>query len=106
MQYFEAVKEGRVRVQVAIDILQSVAGPCYPMLFLKIGVMNWTPVGEESPYSVVPGKNSTAAVALCDAEGNTKTMTPWISLGQAEEYAKALSAKGLAKYDGEVKLPI
>ncbi len=106
MDYFEAVQQGRARVQEAINVLQEVVGQCYPMLFLKIGVGDWTPVGTEMLYSVVPGKADTAAIVVCDVEGNSKAMSTWVPRAQAEEYAGALAAKGIAKFDGEVKLPI
>jgi len=105
LDYFEAVQQGRARVQEAINVLQPVAGQCYPMLFLKIGAGAWTPVGKEMLYSVVPGKSETAAVVVCDAEGNSKAMTPWIAASLAEDYARSLGSKGLARFEGEVKLP-
>ena len=106
MGYFEAVQEGRVRVQRAVETLQEVAGPCYPLLFLKMGVKGWTPVGEESLFSVVKGKNSTAAIVLCDSDGNSKTMSAWIPAPEAESLTNSLASKGIPRYDGEVKLPI
>ena len=45
MDYFAAVQEGRSRVNRAVAMLQGVAGPSYPMLFLKLGNPEWTPVG-------------------------------------------------------------
>jgi hypothetical protein len=107
LDYFEAVQVGRQRVKDAIDALQAVVGPCYPMLFLKIGVSDWTPVGEEMLHAVVPGKNDTAAVVICDSEGNAKTMSStWVSQAKADEYSRTLIARGIPKFDGEVKLPI
>lgn len=106
MNYFEAVQQGKARVQDAVNFLQQVAGPCYPMLFLKVGSGTWSPVGEEMLYSVVPGKSGAAAVVICDAEGNSKAMTTWIQAALAEEHARSLGAKGLAKFEGEVNLPI
>lgn len=106
MDYFEAVQQGRARVKDAIDVLQSVAGACYPMLFLKIGISDWTPVGEEMLHSVVPGKNDTAAVIICDRDGNSKTMSSWVTPSKAEEYSLTLTSRGVAKFEGEVKLPI
>ncbi|MDA4124472.1 MAG: hypothetical protein OK438_03370 [Thaumarchaeota archaeon] len=106
MDYFEAVQEGRVRVQEAINVLQPVVGQCYPMLFLKIGVGDWTPVGTELLYSLVLGKADTAAVVLCDSEGNSKAMSSWIPRAKAEEYTGMLAGKGIPRFEGEVKLPI
>ena len=106
MDYFEAVQQGRARVKDAIDVLQSVAGVCYPMLFLKIGVFDWTPVGEEMLYAAVPGKNDTAAIAICDRDGNAKTMSAWVTPVKAEEYSLTLAARGIPKFDGDVKLPV
>jgi hypothetical protein len=106
LNYFEAVQQGRARVQDAVNVLQEVAGQCYPMLFLKAGGGAWSPVGAEMFYAVVPGKSETAVVVICDGDGNSKAMTPWIPGNTAEEHARALGAKGLAMFKGEVKLPI
>ncbi len=106
MDYFTAVQEGRSRVNKAIEALQEVAGPSSPVLFLKMESQDWTPVGEEKLFAVVKGKNSTAALVVCDSEGNAKAISGWFPEIQAERYAVALAAKGIPKFDGEVKLPI
>jgi hypothetical protein len=106
LDYFEAVQQGRGRVQEAINILQDVVGQCYPMLFLKIGPSEWTPVGTEMFYSTVPGKADTAAIVVCDADGNSKAMSTWLSKSNADEFVRTLAAKGLSKFEGEVNLPI
>lgn len=90
----------------AVELLQSVAGVCYPMLFLKIGVEDWTPVGTEMLYSLVPGKNQTTALVICDAEGNSKAMSTWLEEAKAGEYSAKLAGMGIGKFEGEVKLPI
>ncbi len=76
------------------------------MLFLKLGLTDWTPVGEEMLHKVVPGKNSTAALVVCDAEGNSKAMSTWVPEAKAEEYARILESKGVPQFPGDVKLPI
>jgi hypothetical protein len=106
LDYFEAVQKGRARVQDAVDVLQVIAGQCYPLLFLKVGSSTWTPVGEEKLYAVVQGKSGTAALVICDAEGNSKAMTPWVPATKAEEHARSLGSKGIARFEGEVRLPI
>lgn len=106
MDYFAAVQEGRDRVKRAVDLLQEVAGSASPVLFLKMDVENWTPVGEESLFSVVDGKNGTAAVVVCDEDGNAKAISAWVSAEQAENYARAMESKGLPRFRGEVRLPI
>lgn len=106
MDYFAAVKEGRARVNKAVSALQEVAGPCYPMLFLKLGVTDWTPVGEEMLHKVVPGKNRTAALVVCDGDGNSKAMSPFVSEDRAKEFSKNLELKGIPVFPGDVKLPI
>ncbi len=90
----------------AIAVLQEVAGLCYPMLFLKLGVSDWTPVGEEMLHKVVPGKNETAALVVCDGDGNSKAMSTWVTVEMADQYSKALELKGIPVYPGDVKLPI
>lgn len=89
-----------------MDALQDVAGPCYPMLFLKLGLKDWTPVGEEMVHQVVPGKDRTAALVICDSEGNSKAMSAWVPEGRAAEFSKELGRRGVAVYSGDVKLPI
>ncbi len=106
MDYFSAVQEGRKRVNAATGLLQEVAGPCHPMLFLKIGAQSWTPVGEELLQQLIPGKEGTSAVVLCDSDGNAKTMSDWLPKEKAEEIANSLSSKGIPVFVGEVKLPI
>ncbi len=105
-QYFAAVQEGRRRVNRAVALLQEVAGPSYPMLFLKVGLEEWTPVGEETLQKIIPGKDDRAAIVLCDSDGNSKAMTSWMTPSRAAEHSKTLEARGLAVFPGEVKLPI
>ena len=106
MDYFSAVQEGRRRVNEAVALLQDVAGPSYPMLFLKMGLEDWTPVGGEMLQKVLPGKEEKAAVVICDSDGNSKAMSAWLTAAKASECSKILEARGLAPYPGDVKLPI
>jgi hypothetical protein len=106
LDYFEAVQEGRKRVDSAMVVLQEVAGPCYSMLFLKLGTFDWTPVGKEQLHAVVPGKDNTSALVICDADGNAKAMSSWVSVERAEELAKILESKGIPRFRGKVGLPI
>lgn len=100
------MQTGRSRVKRALETLQDVAGPSYPVLFLKMGVQEWIPVGEEELFALVPGKGGTTAVVVCDSDGNAKAMSQWSSHDDAERVSGALASKGLARYDGEVKLPV
>jgi hypothetical protein len=106
LDYFTAVQMGRARVKQALEALQDVAGPSYPVLFLKMGIQDWTPVGEEELFALVRGKGGTAAVVVCDSDGNAKALSSWSSLVDAERAAHALESKGFARYKGEVKLPV
>jgi hypothetical protein len=106
MDYFTAVNEGRKRSARAVSMLQEVAGPCHPMLLLKLGVTPWAPVGEESMQKVVPGKNETAALVICDSDGNSKAMSGWFPRHEADEISKGLERKGVPVFPGDVKLPI
>ena len=106
MDYFAAVQEGRSRVSQAVSTLQAVAGPSYPMLFLKMGLQSWTPVGDEMLHKVIPGKNGTAALVICDADGNAKAMSSWVATSKASELAARLESKGIPDFPGDVKLPI
>lgn len=106
MDYFAAVQEGRKRVNNAVAVLQEVAGPSYPMLFLKLGVSEWTPVGEEMMHKVVPGKGGTSALVICDPEGNAKAMSGWFPSDRARTLAKVLESRKIQSFSGDVKLPI
>ena len=106
MDYFQAVQEGKTRVQHAIKLLQEVAGPSYPVLFIKTGRTDWTPVSEENLYSIIDRKNSTAAVVICDSDGNTKAMSTWLSREDAAKSASLLQSRGIDMFRGDVKLPI
>lgn len=106
MDYFDAVQTGRARAKRSLETLQGVAGPAYPVLFLKMGMQEWTPVGEEELFSLVSGKEEKAAVVICDSDGNSKAMTSWLERSDAERVAADLKVKGLAHYVGEVKLPV
>ena len=106
MDYFSAVQKGKERVRAAVQSLSEVAGPSSPVLFLKMGVEQWTPVGEEELLSVVDGKENTAALVLCDAEGNAKAMSGWLGRHIPDGFAKELETKGHRKYGGQVKLPV
>ena len=90
----------------AVGALQEVAGPSYPMLFLKLGDSNWDPVGDEMLQKLIPGKNESAAIVICDADGNSKAMSGWLAVQSAEECSRKLVLKGVPVYSGEVKLPI
>lgn len=106
MDYFSAVKIGRARVQRAVEVLQETAGLSYPVLFLKEGKDDWTPVGDEVLCSLFRGKDALASVVLCDSEGNAKAMSEWVSRDEAERFISSLAAKGIQKYEGEVQLPV
>jgi len=106
LNYFEAVQLGRSRAKAAVDLLQGIAGASHPTLFLKMGVTEWTPVGEEMLYALVPGKNSTAAVVICDGDGNSKSMSDFVSALESVRISGALAAKGFQRFEGEVKLPV
>lgn len=104
--YFQGVQLGKARVKKSLDLLQEVAGPSHPVLFLKMGVTNWTPVGEEELCALVAGKEGKAAVVVCDSDGNAKAMSAWLSRADAERISGELRAKGLGGYGGEVNLPV
>ncbi len=106
MDYFGAVQVGRRRVNQAISLLQSVAGPSHAVLFLKLGVAEWTPVGEEMLQKVIPGKQGTAALVICDSDGNSKAMSAWLPDEKVSEDSRLLEARGIQVFDGDVKLPI
>ena len=106
MDYFAAVQEGRRRVSRAVAVLQEVAGPSYPMLFLKLGAFDWKPVGDEMMHKVIPGKEGAAALVICDAEGNAKAMSRWLPADRAQNLAKALQSREIPSFPGDVKLPI
>jgi hypothetical protein len=105
MDYFSAVQMGKARVKRAVEFLQEVAGPSYPVLFLQEGKSEWTPVNDEILYSQVAGKNSTAAIVLCDGDGNPKAMSDWVPEARAAEFSALLDSRGISRFRGEVRLP-
>jgi len=90
----------------AVAVLQEVAGPSHSVLFLKLGVSDWAPVGNEMMYKIVPGKEGTAALVVCDAEGNAKAMSGWLPAERVQTLAKALESREIPSFPGDVKLPI
>lgn len=76
------------------------------MLFLKMGVQQWTPVGTEMFWKAVPGKDGTEALVVCDGDGNAKTMSAFVPQEKAQAFSKNLADRGIAEFEGEVKLPI
>ncbi len=106
MDYFKAVQEGKRRVQSALSLLEEAAGPSHAVLFMKTGRTDWSPVGEENLYSTIDGKDGTAAVVICDSDGNTKAMSGWLLMEDAAKSASILQSRGLSHFLGEVKLPI
>jgi hypothetical protein len=93
-------------VKDALEVLQEAAGPSNAMLFLKLGVAGWEPVGEEMLFATLEGKSGEAAIVVCDADGNAKAMSAWLNERSEQEALDALSTKGLKKFEGPVKLPI
>jgi len=76
------------------------------MLFLKMDSKEWEPVGEEDLYSIVLGKNGTAALVICDSDGNSKTMSAWVPSAEAGSFSRSLASRGIQKFEGDVRLPI
>jgi hypothetical protein len=106
LDYFTAVQEGRRRVTRAMGVLQELAGPSHPVLFLKMGMTDWTPVGEEMLWQVLPGKDGTQALVICDSDGNSKAMSGWLAPEKAAECSRTLEQRGVPQFSGELKLPI
>jgi hypothetical protein len=106
VDYFEAVQQGRKRVSDAVAILEEVAGPSYPMLFLQIGVSPWTPVGGEMLQKLVPGKGEMSALVICDSKGNAKAMSAWLPTAEALNSSRSLERRGIPEFPGNVRLPV
>lgn len=106
MDYFTAVQEGKARSQRAVQLLQEVAGQSSSVFFMKTGRTDWVPVGDENLHSSVAGKNDTAALVICDNDGNTKAMSAWLPRARVEQMAAVFDSRGVERFHGEVKLPI
>jgi hypothetical protein len=106
VDYFNAVQEGRARVRKAIAVLDSLLAPSSPVLFLKMDTKDWTPVGEETMVALVKGQDQKSAIVICDADGNSKAISAWVTDTVAQETLKSLEGKGLGKFEGELRLPI
>ncbi len=106
MEYFEAVQEGRKRAERAVAILRDAAGAASPLLFLSMGPGEWTPVGDESFYSVVSGKDGREAVVLCDPAGNSKAISPWLPPSEVGRLLSVLEGRQIQRHHGQVHLPV
>ena len=73
---------------------------------LKLGSSDWTPVGEEMFHKAIPGKGGTAALVICDADGNSKAMSGWFPVHKTGEFSETLTQRGIPVFAGDVSLPI
>jgi hypothetical protein len=55
---------------------------------------------------VIPGKSGTAALVLCDSEGNSKAMSGWFPQEKARDLSRAIERRGIPEFPDDVKLPI
>ena len=115
MQYFQALKIGKKRVESARSYLNSISNDkAMPALALRDNKTNvWEPVGEENMYAVVDESSgfvltdtSGYILALCDKNGISKTVVQGLSQEQKNEIVKLLEKDNIPEYKGKVALPV
>ena len=115
MQYFNALKIGQKRVQMARDLLNKFTnGKAMPALALRDNKTNvWEPVGEENLYAIVDESSgfvltdtSGYLLVLCDKNGISKALVQGLSKEQKDETVKMLEAENIHQYKGNVSLPV
>jgi hypothetical protein len=115
MQYFQALKIGKKRVENARSYLNSISNDkAMPALALRDNKTNvWEPVGEENMYAVVDESSgfvltdtSGYILALCDKNGISKTIVQGLSQEQKDEIVKLLEKDNIPEYKGKVALPV
>lgn len=105
MNYAEAIKTGKERTALAVQLLSDVGGPSFPLLVLKMGLSDFTPVGAENFYAVIK-KDKLEAVVLCDIDGNAKAITGWLNAEKVKEVIYKLEQRGIKKFEGRLKTPV
>ena len=115
MQYFQALKIGKKRVESSRSYLNSLANDrAMPALALRDNKSNiWEPVGEENMYAVVDESSgfvltdtSGYILALCDKNGISKTIVQGLSQEQKDEIVKLLEKDNIPEYKDKVILPV
>ena len=115
MQYFQALKIGKKRVESSRSYLNSLANDrAMPALALRDNKSNiWEPVGEENLYAVVDESSgfvltdsSGYILALCDKNGISKAIVQGLSQEQKDEIVKLLEKDNITEYKGKVVLPV
>ena len=115
MQYFQALKIGKKRVESSRSYLNSLANDrAMPALALRDNKTNvWEPVGEENLYAVVDESSgfvltdsSGYILALCDKNGISKAIVQGLSVEQKDEIVKLLEKDNIPEYKGKVALPV
>ena len=115
MQYFQALKIGKKRVESSRSYLNSLANDrAMPALALRDNKSNiWEPVGEENLYAVVDESSgfvltdsSGYILALCDKNGISKAIVQGLSQEQKDEIVKLLEKDIIPEYKDKVILPV
>ena len=115
MQYFQALKIGKKRVESSRSYLNSLANDrAMPALALRDNKSNvWEPVGEENLYAVVDESSgfvltdsSGYILALCDKNGISKAIVQGLSQEQKDEIVKLLEKDNNPEYKDKVILPV
>ena len=106
MGYFQATREGQRRMEEAQKLLTKFAGYAKPAIFLKRGVQEFEPVGEEDLFSIVEINPGTVMIALVDSEGNAKAISSYMGKIRGQEVIKQIEGAGIRKYEGNLNLPV
>ena len=115
MQYFQALKVGQKRVELAREYLNSISNDrAMPALALRDNKTKiWEPVGEENLYAVVDESSgfvltdsSGYILAIFDKNGISKTLVQGLSQEQKNEIVRLLEKDNIPEYKGKVALPV
>jgi hypothetical protein len=115
MQYFQALKMGQKRVESSRAYLNSISNDrAMPALALRDNKTNvWEPVGEENLYAVIDESSgfvltdsSGYIVALCDANGISKSLVQSLNQEQKDNIVELLKKDNITEYKGKISLPV
>jgi hypothetical protein len=106
MQYYLAIRQGELRARQAQEVLVRYIGIAMPAMMLKAeSVGSWEPVGEENLVALIE-QGGTAVLALCDGDGNAKTLSRPMPVEQARDAVARMKADGLPEFKGTPRLPV
>ncbi|MEM2760643.1 MAG: hypothetical protein QXU32_11485 [Nitrososphaerales archaeon] len=106
MQYYQALKMGRLRIKEATTKLKKYTRNALPAIALKESQDgNWEPVGEEDLAGIVMGEHG-CIICICDNDGNAKAIASWFKKEDADKIIAQMKSDGMEEYVGKIKIPV